>query len=198
MLLDMELWGPEESRCIVSLSPGMPNQRRWNPRTWRPVMSWDPYAVQPQWGSSTITVPLPASKYTRPWYWGQTRSVNGWGSVSAPAQWPLETTPPGFTWAFRVHPVAEFLSPQSIELTPTELRFYVVIPMFGPFVDVYSLTSGPTATIGGLVSAIDATSPWRTRGVNSAVSARPSTDIQLVARSSRTVRTQPALLYVPA
>lgn len=198
MLLDMALWGPEESRCVVSLSPGTPNQRRRNPRTYSPVVSWDPYAVQPQFGVSAITVPLPPSRFSRPFYWGSTRSVNGWGSVSVRAEWPLETTPPGYTWAMRVHPIAEFLSPQSVELTATELRFYIVIPGSGPFVDVYSLTSGPTATIGGLVSAINGTSPWRTRGVNSAVLARPSTDIQLVARSSRTVRTQPVLLYVPA
>lgn len=198
MLLDMELWGPEPSRCIALLSPGAPNQRRHNPRTWSPVMSWDPFNVQPQWGVSAITVPLPSSRFDRPFDWGATRSVNGWGSVSVRAEWPLETTPPGHTWAFRVHPVAEFLSPQSIEVTPTEIRFYIVIPGTGPYVDVYSLTSGPTATIGGLVDAINDTSPWRTRGVNSAVLTRPSTDIQVMPRSSRTVRTQPALLYVPA
>ena len=117
--------------------------------------------------------------------------------MSAPGVWPLETAGPGMTWAFRMRPIADFITDQQVERTSNGfLTFYGAIDGV-PFVDPHDLTDPSNATIADLIATIDSISPWRVRQTNSAVLSRPSTDIPVFPRRGKTIASQPTLIVVP-
>jgi hypothetical protein len=184
-------------RVMYGLGPPRPRSRRRDPRTYGPVGFFDPNVAQPIWDVNPIVVPLELGGIPRPWFWGDSTTIGGDGNVSAPGVWPLETAGPGMTWAFRMRPIADFITDQQVERTSNGfLTFYGAIDGV-PFVDPHDLTDPSNATIADLIATIDSISPWRVRQTNSAVLSRPSTDIPVFPRRGKTITSQPTLIVVP-
>lgn len=192
----MMLSDPDPIRVVVSLGPPRPHARRWDPRAYTPIVSWDPVAGEPGIDSAPIVVPLPASPYPRPWLWGRGVVSCGAGALSSPGFWPLETVGPGQSWALRIRPIADFIELQRVEVTATQIVFYGVAPPFGAFVDPHNLGVAPNVTIANLRTTLNAISPWRVVDINSSWAGRSSADINQRVLSGKTVNTQPALLTV--
>jgi hypothetical protein len=184
------------TRIVFGLGPPRPHSRKRDPRQFGPVGFFDPDSVLPEWDTNPISIALDLGGIPRPWFWGYSLTIGGDGNVSSRGIWPLETAPPGQTWAFRMRPIADFIEMQSVERTPDDMLTFRGTVGGVPFEDPHDLTAPANATIADLIDTIDTISPWRTRQVNSSILTRPSTDIPIIPRRGKTVTTQPTLITV--
>lgn len=184
------------TRIYTQLGPARQRRRRTDPRAYSTVHSFNPALGQPGVDLPEFVVPLPASAFDRPWYWGSSRTTGGDGNVSLPGVWPLETAGPGEGWVFRMRPIADFIDLNRVERTADDFLVFTGSILGVPFVDPHDLTAAENATIEGLVDTIDTISPWRTTSVNLSRLTVPSVDITLFPQREKTLTSQPTTIVV--
>lgn len=185
------------AHVLVSSSPiyplgSMSFRKRWTVQAGAELVGGGPGL-----GGPALPVPLPGPLGKGQGVWFRTRVVAGSGNTSSEALWPFFQPPIGFDRAFRTGPLWFIFTPQQIRVSPTTLSIDITTTDPYDFTIDYPLGSGPTATIGGLAAAIAADGLWGVWDANSAVSARPSTDLVPIRRARPIVESQPVLLTLP-
>lgn len=111
--------------------------------------------------------------------WVGARAADDAGYTSRLRKFRYEQPPVGQLRVARVGPLLDFLGKQAVEVTPSALRLHFFMGTGDAFTIDYSLTTGTTATIGGLLATVEADAIWGVWQANSEVASRPSTDLVL-------------------
>lgn len=185
------------AHVLVSTSPIYPLGSMSFRKRWLVRASGELVAGGPGVGGPPLPVPLPGPLGKGQGIWFRTRVVAGSGNTSSEALWPFFQPPVGFDRAFRTGPLWFIFTPQQLRLSATTLAIDITTTDPYDFTIEYPLTTGPTATIGGLAAAIAADGIWGVWDLNGSTSARPSTDLVPIRRARPIVESQPVLLTLP-
>lgn len=198
MLQPMLIIDAEPLRVVVYQGPPQVRTRKRDPRSWRPLAWFDPVAGQPGIDAPPLVLPLQTGGIPRPWFWASAITAAGDGNLSPRTLWPTETVGPGRVLAFRLRPGPFGTSPTTVERTPDGVLNFTYTDGGTEFDFPYPLTDPQFETVGKLAAGIDISQVWLTSDLNSGVADRPSTDIPVFPRESRTMFTQPKLITLAA